>query len=202
MTTAERSRCGSSERTQESEFDMAHPAQRDFCVFVKRLVPRHFEGTTVLDVGSLDINGNNRYLFEGCEYMGIDVAEGPNVDLVTLAHQYDAPSERFETIISTECFEHDRYWAKSLGNIVRLLKRGGLLLFTCATTGREEHGTVRSDGGYASPLTSALPGWNDYYRNLSIADFLEVVPFEETFSRYSFTVDTLCHDLYFWGLKK
>jgi hypothetical protein len=33
-------------------------------------------------------------------------------------------------------------------------------------------------------------------------DFLEALPFEETFARYSFTVDTLCHDLYFWGLKK
>jgi hypothetical protein len=45
---------------------MAHQAQQDFCNSVRQLFPDHFRGKTVLDVGSLDINGNNRYLFTDC----------------------------------------------------------------------------------------------------------------------------------------
>ena len=135
---------------------MAHPEQRAFCERVKTLpwkqypscsVPpardgrSRWENRRVLDVGSLDINGNNRFLFKGGTYTGIDVGEGRNVDVVTLAHEYDA--QPYDVIISTECFEHDAHYAKSIRNIVRLLTSGGLFLFTCATTGRPEHGTIR-----------------------------------------------------------
>ena len=60
----------------------------------------------VLDIGSLDINGNNQYLFEDCQYTGIDVGVGKNVDIVSKAHELKMPSGTYDTIISTECFEH------------------------------------------------------------------------------------------------
>lgn len=52
---------------------MAHQEQSDFC---RRLVfrwPHLFDSKKVLDCGSLDINGNNRYLFRGGSYIGIDI---------------------------------------------------------------------------------------------------------------------------------
>jgi hypothetical protein len=52
--------------------------------------------------------------------------------------------------------------------MVRVCKPGGLIVMSCATLGRREHGTARTSPG-ASPLTVAL-GWN-YYRNLTARDF-------------------------------
>ena len=120
-----------------------HPAVREFCKEVKHLYPQHFKSKRVLDCGSLDINGNNRYLFDDdCEYTGIDVGEGRNVDAVSLIHEWTG---EYDTIISTEAFEHDLHLRDSIDNIVNMLAPGGLFLFTCATTGRREHGTSRSN---------------------------------------------------------
>ena len=52
---------------------MAHQSQVDYCLSVKSRFPGHFRRKSVLDAGSLDINGNNRYLFDDCQYVGIDV---------------------------------------------------------------------------------------------------------------------------------
>lgn len=180
---------------------MAHKAQRQFCLRVKEHLTPHFSGVRVLDVGSLDINGNNRYLFEDASYLGIDVAEGRNVDQVALAHELDEPDESFDVIISTECFEHDMYFSRSLKNIVRMLKSGGLFLFTCATTGRKEHGTAGADPA-DSPLTSQLDNqWSAYYKNLSEEDIREAINVDDIFRQYHFEVNKGLFDLYFWGLK-
>ena len=117
-----------------------HPAVVEFCKEIKSKYPQHFLRKRVLDCGSLDINGNNRYLFDECEYTGIDVGEGANVDSVSMIHEWDG---EYDTIISTECFEHDAHLRESVGNIVRMLAPGGMFLFTCAGPGRPEHGTSR-----------------------------------------------------------
>jgi hypothetical protein len=77
---------------------------------MKELHPEHFKDNKVLDIGSLDINGNNKFLFDNSEYIGLDIAEGNNVDVVCIGHEYDAPDETFDTIISTEALEHDMYY--------------------------------------------------------------------------------------------
>jgi SAM-dependent methyltransferase len=140
----------------------------------------------------LDINGNNRYLFEDCHYLGVDLGEGENVDIVSPAHQVKFPDESFEVIISTECFEHDQFYVKTLWNAVRMLKRGGLLLFTCATTGRPEHGTTRT-----SPKDS--PFTNDYYRNITEDDVKNALILDKEFSSHFLGTHKL--DLRFWGVK-
>lgn len=175
-----------------------HDAQRSFCLRVKDRFPEKFCGVRVLDVGSLDVNGNNRYLFEGCTYVGIDVGEGPNVDVVSPLHLWPSV-DRFDTIISTECLEHDQYWPETLKKAVELLKSGGLFLFTCASGDRKEHGTLRTDT-YSSPLTCAIQGWENYYRNLSAADVRSMMDVRGIFESYWF--EETREDLYFWGLKK
>ena len=178
---------------------MSHPQQQYFCEKVKLQHPQFFSNKKVLDVGSLDINGNNRFLFEDCDYTGIDVGEGPNVDLVSLAHEYDAPDDYYDVVISTECFEHDMHYDKSILNIIRVLSPGGLFLFTCATEGREEHGTARTKPEDA-PLLSGE--WSDYYKNLTEQDIRNVINIDDIFSHYSFEVNSESFDLYFWGIKK
>ena len=81
---------------------MAHPQQQEFCKRMSDLFPQYFTGKKVLDIGSLDINGNNRFFLTNCNYIGLDVGEGPNVDVIQVAHLYDAPDEQFDLIISTE----------------------------------------------------------------------------------------------------
>jgi len=167
-----------------------HSLQKDFCNRVKARFPAFFKGKRVLDCGSLDINGNNRYLFTDCQYTGIDVGAGPNVDIVTRIHEY--PGKPYDTIISTECFEHDRHWADSLSHIsLKLLKPGGLFLFTCAYEGRPEHGTKRSEPA-DSPFTT------DYYDTLILADVMDMVAW---YSQCAFEVEKSHKDLYFWGVK-
>jgi len=184
---------------------MAHIEQTSYCKKVKQLLPTYFENKSILDVGSLDINGNNRFLFDNCVYLGIDVGEGDNVDLVCKGHEFkihdiNGNILQFDTIISTECFEHDMYWRETLNNIVNnLLKNDGLFVFTCATTGRPEHGTKRMNEG-CSPLTCAYEEWENYYKNLTEDDIRSAIDMS-VFSSFEFSVNSYSQDLYFWGVK-
>lgn len=179
---------------------MAHQEQVDWCLLVKHAHPEFFIGTKVLDIGSLDINGNNRYLFDNCDYTGIDIGEGKNVDVVCSGHLYQS-DDKFDVVISTECFEHDKHYAETLRNAYNLLKDGGLLLFSCAALGRPEHGTTRTSKG-DSPFT------NDYYKNLSEYDIkVALAPYthkiDDLFTTYKFKTRTeFPQDLYFYGIKR
>lgn len=180
---------------------MSHKEQQDYCKWVKDILPSFFKNVKVLDVGSLDINGNNRIWFEDSEYTGLDIGPGPNVDVVSLAHEYQAPDESFDVIISTECFEHDMHWEKSLANIVRMLKPGGLFVFTCASEGRPEHGTRRTKPEDA-PLLEGFGEWGDYYKNLNEPDIRAAIDVDGIFATAFFQYEPVACDLYFYGIKK
>jgi len=184
---------------------MAHKEQRDFCFRVKEKFPEYFKNKKVLDIGSLDINGSNKDLFEDCNYLGIDVGEGKNVDLISVGHLFDGPDNSFDTIISTEVFEHDMYYEQTIKNILRMLKPGGLFLFTCAAPGRPEHGT-RRQGEWCAPLLLQISEeWADYYKNLDEFDVRKIGGFDETFPDSHFELNNIYldipADLYFYGIK-
>jgi len=178
---------------------MAHQAQINYCTAVVENNPELFIGKKVLDCGSLDINGNNRFMFTDCEYIGIDIGPGANVDVVSLIHEYNGTDSEFDVVISTECAEHDMYWQQSLKNMIRMLKSGGIFVFTCATTGRPEHGTRRTSRKDAPLLVDK---WSDYYKNLTEDDIRSVINIENEFSQFEFSVDHHHCDLQFWGIKK
>jgi glycosyltransferase involved in cell wall biosynthesis/SAM-dependent methyltransferase len=184
---------------------MAHKAQREFCDSVRLKYPEMFKNKKVLDVGSLDNNGNNRFLFDNCEYIGIDVGEGSNVDFVSAGHEYDAPDEYFDVIICTEVFEHDIQYDKTVANIIRMLKTGGIFVFTCAAPDRPEHGTRRTSPWHAKLLEAVSEEWSDYYKNLTHLDFKELPNFDKTFPNGYFELRTAniaeASDLYFYGIK-
>jgi SAM-dependent methyltransferase len=178
---------------------MAHLEQQNYLTSIKNRMPDFFKGCKVLDIGSLDINGNNRYLFEDYTYTGIDIGEGANVDIVCRGHEFKS-KEKFDIIISSECFEHDEFWDKTINNAISLLKKGGMFIFTCATDGRAEHGTRRTSP-HCSPFTSRLD--NDYYMNLNESQIREKIDIEKHFLEAEFQTNTLgmC-DLYFYGIKR
>lgn len=175
---------------------MAHATQALFFHWVKELYPSYFKGKRVLDVGSLNVNGCNKILFTDCDYVGVDIGPGENVDVVCKAHEYDAPAESFDVVISSECFEHDMYIKQTLNKITDLLKPEGLFVFTCASETRPEHGTTRTDPN-ASPLTSKVEGWCDYYKGLSEQDIRSML----NLGQFTYEFHRLEDDLYFVGVK-
>jgi SAM-dependent methyltransferase len=152
-----------------------HQQARHFLQYCARTFADLIKGD-VLDVGSGDINGNNRIYFPStrCRYVGCDVVPGRNVDIVSPCHELAFDDETFDVIISTECLEHDMHFAKSVEKMMAMLKPGGLLIITCATTGRAEHGTRRTSSNES--LSVQLGGeWADYYRNVTFDDLKDII---------------------------
>lgn len=168
-----------------------HKRVKQFCENIRTLYPDWFTGKDVLDCGSLDINGNNRYLFQNCNYTGIDIVPGRNVDIVTPIHKY-RPWKKFDVILSTEMLEHDEYYKRSLQNMVTLLKPKGLLLITAAGTGRPEHGTAT-----AHPNDS--PATHGYYQNITVGMIAASINLDD-FEWFTISYDTT--DIRFAGIKR
>lgn len=170
---------------------MSHKHQRRFCEHLRAVMPEQFVGAKVLDVGSFDVNGNNRYLFRGGSFLGIDMIAGKGVDRVCTVHEVLGP---FSVVISTEALEHDPEWRKTLKAMSDRVSAGGLLIMTCAGPGRLEHGTRKCP----------MPGManeGDYYQNLSPVDILCGLPLEQ-YSAYDVHYHDINFDTYFWGKKK
>ena len=177
---------------------MSHPEQLGFFRAVADANAPLVDGGRVLEVGAYDVNGTIRGIFAGAgDYVGIDLTPGPGVDVVGYGHEYVAPEASFDLAISGECFEHDSHYLDTFANMCRLVRGGGVVAFTCASTGRPEHGTTRSDPTL-SPGTAAHG--DDYYRNLVAEDFASV-PMDSLFSEYAFWTMSTSMDLYFAGVR-
>lgn len=83
-----------------------------------------------LDVGSFDVNGTYRSTVEalGWSYTGLDVAAGPNVDVVA-ADPYRFPfgEGEFDVVLSGSTMEHVEAIWRWVPELARVLKPGGLL---------------------------------------------------------------------------
>lgn len=179
---------------------MAHPQQLQFIKSVTSLITnnRNFKSKKVLEIGSYDVNGSVRRFFPYADYIGVDLIKGPGVDLICEGDKVPHENNIYDITISCECFEHNPNWAATFDNMHRMTKDGGLVIFTCATTGRPEHGTTRTSPK-SSPGTQAL-NW-DYYQNLTEEDFNERLNFHNLFKKYFFIANQHSHDLYFLGVK-
>jgi SAM-dependent methyltransferase len=177
---------------------VAHPEQLQFFGLVAGHNRQAIMDGRVLEIGSYDVNGSVRALFDGArEYVGVDLIEGPGVDQVAYGHEIDEPVGAFDLTLSGECFEHDPQWSDTFTNMIRLTRPGGLVTFTCASHGRPEHGTRRSEVR-DSPGTLAQN--SDYYRNLRRTDF-ESLPLSTWFATWRFWLMPTTFDLYFAGVR-
>jgi SAM-dependent methyltransferase len=170
---------------------MSHPAQIEFVAALQKKFPDFFIRKNVLEVGSLNINGSIRQFFQQCNYVGVDLGAGRDVDVIAKGEDLSYADGSFDVVASCECFEHNPEWAKTFGNMVRM--SCGLVFFSCATTGRAEHGTRRSNPHDA-------PFCGDYYRNLTEDDVRQEADLS-AFKVYEFISNDKAQDLYFWGLK-
>ncbi len=177
---------------------MSHLAQKQFCESVKKLYPIYFNNTFVIDCGSMDINGNNRYLFDNCIYIGLDLIYGPNVDMIGKIHELPFRDNLFDVVLSTNALEHDMYWQQSIFKMYKILRHNGLMFFSCGRTW-EEHGTTKHNPSL-SP-TSKIEGWQDYYKNLDESDIRELMNLDALFENYYISHSIDGRDLIFWGIK-
>jgi SAM-dependent methyltransferase len=178
---------------------VAHADQFEFVRLVKQHFPNFFEGGSVLEIGSLDINGSVRSFFSGKSYTGVDVADGPGVDEVCQGQLVGHPSGTFDVVISCECLEHNPYWVETVSNMLRMTKPGGLVIVSCATTGRAEHGTTKTSKN-DSPLSVGI-GW-EYYRNIPMSTFKRAFNLEYWCEDYVLFPNWHNCDLYFVGVKR
>jgi SAM-dependent methyltransferase len=86
----------------------------------------------VLEIGSRARSEiSRRNLFEGKQYTGLDIVQGPNVDIVGDAHNLSShfPAESFDAMFSVSTFEHLAMpWRVAL-EIHKVLRPGGLAYF-------------------------------------------------------------------------
>ncbi len=118
-----------------SSFDkMANFAQ-------KYLNGRRNEALVILDLGSQDINGSYRPIFDRppWHYLGLDVAAGKNVDIV-LRDPYrwrEIKGASADVIVCGQTFEHTEFFWLTIQEIARALKPQGLCCIIAPSAGDE-----------------------------------------------------------------
>ena len=107
-----------------------------------RHVAPHLEaadsGILVVDVGSGDVNGSYRQIFESpvFDYVGVDLAPGPGVDIVSGdPYAYPLPDDHADLVISGQMMEHSAFFWRAFDEMVRIAKPGGLIVVIVPSTG-------------------------------------------------------------------
>jgi len=118
----------------------------------------------IIEIGSRDVNGTVRDLFPAAEYVGLDLAEGPSVDVVCHAGEF-VPDWPADIVICCEVLEHAVDWCELVAVGASWLRPGGRLIVTAAGAGREPHSAV--DGCELRD--------GEYYGNIRLRDLILVM---------------------------
>lgn len=141
---------------------------------------------SLIEIGSLDVNGGIRDLFPNARYTGLDIVSGPGVDVVADASKW-SPPDTVDMVICCEVFEHTPLWRHIIRNVMRWLRPpvgtipGGTLVATCASRQRKPHG---AHGGKLRP--------GEYYANVQDTQVDEL--FEEPGMQFHTCLCLTSHD--------
>ena len=103
--------------------------------FAERYCKRFTSEQVVVDVGSYDVNGTLKPFFSHCKYIGVDISEGPNVDIVTELGVIPVADNSADALISTSCFEHDEFFWETFIEMSRAVKPGGFIYINAPSRG-------------------------------------------------------------------
>ncbi len=96
---------------------------------------------SIYDLGSCDINGSYKPLFDNDKwsYKGVDMQPGKNVDIVLKDpnHWKDIKSGSVDVLVSGQAFEHMEYFWVVMLEIRRILRPGGLCCLIAPSSGHE-----------------------------------------------------------------
>ena len=175
---------------------MSHIVQQKWCKGLKLAMPRFFKNKKVLEMGSLNVNGTLRDLFKDCNYTGVDVIKGKDVDRIGAFHELKFKKESFDVVCSVNSLEHDMHWEKTLPRMYELLKPGGLI-FLSASASHAIHGVVGRTA-WASGTAQLKSEWAKYYKNLHVEDFAKYLKYD----MFKWHMISVCHkDVQFVGIK-
>jgi SAM-dependent methyltransferase len=109
--------------------------------FISGFLETHMHFNRVLEVGSKDINGNIRELFTDSEYIGIDMEEGNNVDLVLNGHNLveHFGELSFDLVVCLDTLEHDDGFWLTVQQMKKVLKNYGYLVIAVPSINCEPH---------------------------------------------------------------
>jgi len=176
---------------------MSHFEQKKFIEFSLDELKKknNFNNLSVLDVGSYDVGGSIRDFFKKNDYIGVDLIKGPNVDIVLSGSELYKLKKKFDIVISCECFEHAKDWREIFLSMYNVCEDDGCVIFTCASRGRIEHGTLRT-------INSDSPGTTGtYYKNIFRSEFIKSFDLKKMFEKYEVIYNFKSSDLYFIGKK-
>jgi len=94
----------------------------------------------VLDVGSYDVNGTYKPLFDKkYYYYGADIEAGSNVDIILsdIYNWEDIKENSFDVVISGQAFEHIEFPWLSIKEMVRVVKPDGFICIIAPSSARE-----------------------------------------------------------------
>lgn len=148
------------------------PETLKFFEFVHHQFPSYFTGCTSLDASSSETTGMHRQYFQHGTYMTYSTAAGKGTGNLTF------PNGFFDTIVSSNGLDNDVHYKQLIHNMVRTLKPGGLLAFTCSAT---QDSAQVGDTFAAHNVKLALPA---------------------VFERQQFYYHETEQQLYFWGIKR
>ena len=102
---------------------------------------RRNERLVILDIGSQDVNGSYRELFNSpaWRYLGVDMVPGKNVDIL-LSNPYrfkEIRSSSVDVVISGQALEHVEFFWITMLEMARVLKRGGVCCIIVPSAGPE-----------------------------------------------------------------
>jgi hypothetical protein len=111
-----------------------HPTAYSNCTqFFKKYCQNSNKDTLVVDVGSYDVNGNLKPIFESCKYLGLDMDSGPNVDLVCNGNDLLLKDGCADIVVSSSCFEHDICFWETFLEMCRIVKANGFIYINAPT---------------------------------------------------------------------
>jgi SAM-dependent methyltransferase len=117
---------------------MCHSSVLDF--MRGALSPPEVYDKSVLEVGSLDVNGSVRPDIEAMgpeSYLGIDIVPGPGVDQV--ARLAEVVRDDFDIVVCCEVLEHVEDWRAAVSDLKRVTAYGGTLIVTTRSRGFPYH---------------------------------------------------------------
>jgi len=137
---------------------MHHSAYVNAEKFYHKYCENNIENKKILDVGSYDVNGTMKPIFEKGQYVGLDMEEGPNVDIVGVSHNIPFEKDEFDIVISSSCFEHDDMFWVSFQEMCRVLKPGGYMYVQAPSNG-PYHGWPGDNWRFYIDSWKALEKW-------------------------------------------
>jgi SAM-dependent methyltransferase len=111
------------------------------CFHDKYLAEKTGDQLTILDLGSMDVNGSYRSILQSKNwtYTGVDMEAGNGVDIVLKKpYQWDEiKTDSIDVFVSGQAFEHIEFFWISMLEVFRVLKPGGICCIIAPAGGYE-----------------------------------------------------------------